>query len=140
METAFRLKIESPLGCRLIASSLSLSLVSLLPSLLDFILTYQDQVDSKKKKNEDTDEKQEKRRKKRARYIKNCEEAGLQFEHQDCNVSGLGSRGCGLVAWLVLVGEWQGFVYLCWKGVVEKLVILSLLATYLNIAYYTMAN
>ena len=51
----------------------------------DFILTYTDEVSKKGK--EDTDERQEKRRKKRNTFIKNCEAAGLLFEHQDCSVS-----------------------------------------------------
>ena len=42
----------------------------------------------KKKGDEDTDEKQEKRRAKRERYIQNCKDAGLVFEHQDCKVCG----------------------------------------------------
>ena len=55
--------------------------------LIDFILTYTDEVKKKKKKGEeDTDEKKEKRRAKRQRFLDSCVELGLEYELQDCTV------------------------------------------------------
>ena len=55
-------------------------------TLLDFILTYTDEVDKKKKGDEDSDEKKEKRREKRQRFLDSCVELGLEYELQDCRV------------------------------------------------------
>jgi hypothetical protein len=65
--------------------------------LTDFILTYTDEVPTKK--GEDADEKQEKRRKKRQTFLENCEAKGLMFEHQDCCVSSQHVYGGDIIAY-----------------------------------------
>ena len=41
----------------------------------------------KKKGQADTEAKRDKRAQKRNKFLENCREAGLVFEHQNCNVS-----------------------------------------------------
>ena len=57
------------------------------PTHTDFVLTYQLQVDKKKK--QDTQDKQDKRKAKREKFLESCREAGLEFEEQDASVSHL---------------------------------------------------
>ena len=49
----------------------------------------------KRHEEEDTDEKKEKRRAKRKMFLESCAALGLEYEIQDCRVSGVskGERG-----------------------------------------------